>query len=610
MLPTTGPWHWLTAVHSESRRPALRWLPGLLLALLLALAAGYVSYQQQLAAVREESGFKLNLYRKVIQSELKRHTYLPLTLARDTQLRQFLQQPDDAAGAALNRQLEALSAGTDAHNIYVMDRNGTTVATSNWNQPFSFLGQNYGFRPYFQRALRGQPDAYFAIGATTGTPGLFLSQPVQQDGRILGVVAIKVSTRPLEQLWQQQGDEKVFLTDRHQIIFSSNEPAWIYRALQSPDPEQRRYLQATRKYGQQSILPLDTALPNDSPLLYLAVADQPARSYLHQQLPVQDTDWQMHILSQTSPARIAAIRSFLISLLVLALLALASYVLVKRRRTAMRLQQAHDLLEQRVEERTRALTLSNQQLQHEISQRQQAHEALRNAQAELIQASKLAALGQMSAGITHELNQPLTALRTFASSGEKLIERAHYQAASENFARIFTLTGRMGEIINHLKTFARKSEPRREPVALADCLQQALMVTRHQAEQGLVELQCPMPATHIRVMGDPVRLEQVFINLLCNAIQALEGQPDARICITTRQLDDWISIRLNDNGPGFESSTLESIFDPFFTTKAVGEGLGLGLSIVYGILMEHQGNIEARNNQGAEIELTLPALKE
>jgi len=580
---------------------------------LLTAAVSHYSYYSTLAQLEQESHFKLNLYKKVVLSELKRHAYLPLMLSKDDQVLEYLHDSElKIKGQALNAHLESLSEGTDALNIYLMNPDGTTIATSNWQDQTSYLGRNYRYRPYFQNALAGKPGIFFAIGVTTGIPGLFLSHPVYLNDEVAGVVVVKVSMKPLEKLWAEQGTEKVFLTDANDIIFSSTESDWRFNALFKLSPQQRESLRADRKYLDYPIRSLPIRLDTDIQNYRMILISDGHRNGLHylwltQALP--NSPWKLHIMASGHSAREAAINVFFLGLLLSSLVGLLAYVLMKRKRVADRLREAHNLLEQRVEARTKELSESNLQLTYEVAQRQKAHEALRQAQDDLIQSSKLAALGQMSAGITHELNQPLSAIQTFARNGEKLIQRQRFEAAGENFSRIFSLTSRMGEIINHLKTFARKSQKRRETLDLKRCVQNALLLVDHMSERDQVRIDIVAETDQpLLVSGDPVRLEQVFVNLLSNGVQALLSTVNTEkiIVIKIRPAGENAEVVIHDNGPGFDDEVLESIFDPFFTTKEVGEGMGLGLSIVYGILMEHNGDIVARNNSGAEIRVRIP----
>ncbi len=581
--------------------------------LLLTAGVSHYSYYNTLSQLEQESHFKLNLYKKVVLSELKRHAYLPLMLSKDDQVLEFLHDSElKMKGQALNAHLESLSEGTDALNIYLMNPEGTTIATSNWQDKTSYLGVNYRYRPYFLNALAGQPGIFFAIGVTTKIPGLFLSHPVYLNDEVAGVVVVKVSMQPLEKLWAEQGAEKVFLTDANDIIFSSTESDWRFNALSSLTPSQRESLKADRKYLDYPIrsLPIrEDSDVQDYRLIRIAEGPRKGKHYLWLTQALPNSPWKLHAMASAHGAREAAINAFFLGMLLSSLVGLLAYVLMKRKKVADRLREAHDLLEQRVESRTRELSESNLQLTYEIEQRQRAHEALRRAQDDLIQSSKLAALGQMSAGITHELNQPLSAIQTFARNGEKLVQRQRYDAAEENFSRIFALTSRMGEIINHLKTFGRKSRKRTESVDLVQCVENALLLVDHMSQRDQVEISFDVEKdASLVVTGDPVRLEQVFVNLLSNGIQALHSSdnPDKRMEISLKALAESAEVIIHDNGPGFDDQVLESIFDPFFTTKEVGEGMGLGLSIVYGILMEHNGEIDARNNKGAEIRVCLP----
>lgn len=580
-------------------------------ALLLIQSVRY-AYTEALATLEQDSHFKLNLYKKVLLSELKRHAYLPLTLAKDKQIRRFLQTPNNPIKRqALNQYLQSLSEGTDALNIYLLDKNGTTIATSNWHDTFSFLGKNYRYRPYFQNALKGQADVFFAIGATTRTPGLFLSQPVYIKHQVQGVVAIKVSMQPLEALWAKQGNEKVFLTDAHGIIFSSNESNWIFHSLAPLTDAQKQRIGASRKYLNTLISPLNIkpVKPQTTNLVHINQPYVLEQTYLQQSQPLANRHWQLHILTDTQKAKQAAINAFFIGFLLLILCLLILYGLNKRRRIAKRLRQAHEQLEQRVTERTHELAQLSLELNRNNQQLKQANDALLQTQNELIQASKLSALGQLSASITHELNQPLAAIRTFANNSEKLLARNQPKLVAENLQHIFALTERMGNIINHFKTFARKTDASRHPVLITECIKQSLNLLAHLIQEKQIQVSLSGATQKLWVLGDAVRFEQVFVNILSNAIHALGKQTDKQIKIRCMQQNNRVIVQVKDNGAGIDESILDSIFDPFFSTKEVGEGMGLGLAIASRIIQEYGGHISAHNHEGAEIRIDLPKLK-
>ncbi len=279
----------------------------------------------------------------------------------------------------------------------------------------------------------------------------------------------------------------------------------------------------------------------------------------------------------------------------------------KRKAAEDRLRQALEEQEERIRERTAELQASNRQLHHEIVERKRAEAVLRETQNELIQASKLAALGQMSAGLTHELNQPLTALRTFCASGKLLLQRGLHAQVEENFGQIQELTERMAKLTSQLKTFARKSrgEILRVPVRLA--IEQSFDLLANRIAQEEVEVVLNLPGAEVQLLGDQVRLEQVVINLVSNAIDAMAGRAERRLAVDYRLTPKYLWLTFTDSGGGIPAEILPQIFDPFFTTKEVGEGLGLGLSIAYGIVKDWGGSLQAKNVEGgAEFTIKLP----
>ena len=238
-----------------------------------------------------------------------------------------------------------------------------------------------------------------------------------------------------------------------------------------------------------------------------------------------------------------------------------------------------------------ALRSVNQQLEVRVEQRTAA---LRNAQAELVQNSKMAALGRMSSAITHEMNQPLTGLRTILSSNELLIERGEMQILNANMKLVNTLVDRMSAMTTQLKTFAFNRPDKLEPVSVSDTLQQVLRIHQHRLDKCNVRVR--MPAQLNSILGEPHRLNQVLGNLIVNALDAMQGNDDQSLIISAVQEQDKIIIEVTDNGPGVNEEQLEHIFEPFYTSKKIGEGLGLGLVITANSVRDMQGTITALNN--------------
>ncbi len=303
--------------------------------------------------------------------------------------------------------------------------------------------------------------------------------------------------------------------------------------------------------------------------------------------------------------RLAASQAAAVAALCLAFGAL-SFLATERRRTLAR---ANAQLEARVKARTQALRDINNELRREAAERTQAQGALARAQADLVQASKLSALGQLSAGISHELNQPLMAVTSFAENGVLFLDRDHPERARENFNRISDMTRRMGRIIKNLRAFSKQESVQQVPVDLGDVLASALELTQARQDAVGVTLDYAPPATPIWVRGGEVRLGQVFVNLITNALDAVAGADERRVAITIFQ-GDAVTVQISDSGPGLADP--DKVFDPFYSTKAAGsaKGIGLGLSISYAIVQSVGGEIRAENTgRGACFSVTLLPVK-
>lgn len=215
----------------------------------------------------------------------------------------------------------------------------------------------------------------------------------------------------------------------------------------------------------------------------------------------------------------------------------------------------------------------------------------RQTRDELIQSAKLAALGQMAAGIGHELNQPLAAIRAHIHSAKTLISRDRSQQALTSLEKIGSLTGRIAGQISHIRRFARRPDAKLQSVDLKDAVCGALSLLEHRFEEEDIALDLSLAEGAVPVMAEPVRLEQVAVNLIANAIDAVENCSVRKISIAVARTPEGATLLVADNGSGIAPENHDSIFDPFFTTKPVGSGLGLGLSISYNILKDFDASI-------------------
>ena len=530
---------------------------------------------------------RLGLYASSIRNAVGRYDYLPFLVARDHEVLDLLDAPSDALRDAVNRRLETANAAAGSAALYVVDRSGLALAASNWADPAqSFVGQTYDFRPYFRQAVEAGSGRYFGIGVTTGLPGYFLSHAVHLAERLVGVAVVKIDLEPLQRDWAA-GGERVLVTDENGIVFLSSHAGWKYHALRPlPDAVKARLAQ-TRQYDRSEVMPLGLhdgpVKENGARLVSLpdSVPGGSRRAYLMQELALPEFGWTIRFLSDLEPVKAQAAGAAVLTAMGFLLLA-AALALGWQRRHALRLQQeARAMLERRVEERTAELLTANR--------------VLREAQEELVQAGKLAALGQMSAALAHEINQPLAAIRTFVASTRLLAERGETAMVRDNLAMIGDLAERMAVLSGHLKDFARKGPARVEAVPVARTMDRALalLAPRLREEEVRVEQAIPSDA-HVR--GDAVRLEQVFVNLLRNAADAMDGSDERRLTLTAaRDAEGW-EIRIRDTGTGIAEAHQFQLFDPFFTTKEVGQGLGLGLSLSYGIVRDFGGTLRAENN--------------
>lgn len=258
-------------------------------------------------------------------------------------------------------------------------------------------------------------------------------------------------------------------------------------------------------------------------------------------------------------------------------------------------EQAQEELERRVEERTADLARVNTQIEAEIAERRLTEQQLRQTQADLIQAGKLAGLGQMSAALSHEFNQPLAAAKTYADSAALLIERGRTAEASDNVRRISGLIDRMASISRHLRNFARKPNEKLGPVRLDEVMRDTLEIVAARIKTAGAKMDIELDGD-LMVRAGSVRLQQVLVNVISNAADAVEGLDDRTLSVRAWREDGKAVLTVRDRGGGVAPSVAERIFDPFYTTKGVGRGLGLGLSISYNIIKDFGGSLTVSNH--------------
>ncbi|WP_422403500.1 sensor histidine kinase [Pseudomonas sp. GZD-209] len=568
---------------------------GLIILLILVgtgLSAGWAMHQAKREAMQadaQRASQQLGLYANNLHTLIERYRALPAVLALDPELIDALRGPvTDPVQNALNHKLERINGAANSSTLELLDRTGLAIAASNWRLPTTYVGSNYGFRPYFKQTRSQGSGRFYAVGVTSGVPGYFLASAVNDEhGRFLGAMVVKLEFPELEREWRQ-GSDILLVSDARGITFIANQEGWRYRELQPLSGADRAELAETRQYDKQPLVPLQhqalTRFADNSHLTRVQGPDG-AAEYLWESLPLEAEGWTLHLLRKPQVAedgRNAALAAAAIWLT----LVFAALFVSQRLRLARLRQRSREELKRQVEERTREL---------------------RTAQEGLVQSAKLAALGQMSAALAHEINQPLTTQRMQLETLRLLLDHGRYDQARQALEPLEQMLTRMAALTGHLKTFARNSPGGlRERLDLATVVDQALHLldARIHAEAVDVALYLARPAW---VRGDAIRLEQVLINLLRNALDAMADKRYKRLEIRIELDDGQWRLSVLDSGGGIEPADLAKVFDPFFTTKPVGEGLGLGLAISYGIVVDAGGCLQVENLPGgARFSLTLP----
>ena len=611
-------------------RPALAPLLAVGSLVLLTWASYAWVKQRQLDELHRTLDSRAELYAASIGGALNKYEFLPLAVAQSDAVAQLLERPSADKVTQINAYLVDMNRRAGAFAVYVLDDKGTTLASSNWQDRSSYVGVNYGFRPYFKNAIAGGIGRFYGIGFSTFEAGYFISQPVQRDGRILGIVAAKVNLDWIEQSWRTPGaGEQIWVKDANGVIILATTPAFKFKTLAPLSPAAKNDISAQRQFLQEnlpilphkvlrqfadgaSVMTLERQQSGDTPALS-GSADK--ADYLAVNRALGPLQWQITVLAELDQVNAAARNAAMAAALGWALLLLAlMYARQRRRRIADKLNaqqtlaRAYEQLEIKVEQRTADLVHANGRLQAEVAERERAEQTLRYAQAELVQSGKLAAIGQMAAGVTHELNQPLAALQTFSDNAKVFLARGRIDDALDNLSTISDLVKRLGYVTSQLKGFARRSDDARKPVSVRQAFAQTMLQIRTRKHSQRLTLHESWLEDDIIVLCNAIGLEQVFTNLITNAMDAVPESEPVQIWFQVRREGSLAVLHITDNGPGIPLASLDKIFDPFYTTKE--HGLGLGLSISAGILRAAGSALAVRNRSaqeggGAQFTITL-----
>ncbi|HCH22802.1 MAG TPA: hypothetical protein DE179_00720 [Oceanospirillaceae bacterium] len=564
-----------------------RWL-GLMAVVFLVLAGTlyvaayrvFVLDEQVAAQQQAQTG------RDSLDTASQQHKPLLYALANDGDVKTTLLtgQP-----SKLNKKLYDLTAKAGLEALYLMDLTGLTVAASNYQNDITYSGKNYSFRPYFKDAKLGKSGAFFAIGATTGIPGYFISESVLDDqGNIIGVLAAKVSVSAFASIWADGARGLVSNKDRVVILASDN--LWLYSSLTPLTHVQEQNIKVQRQFADRHIEPLGWDVKDSNSAIVSGDL------FVYAQSSETENGWTLHLLLDPTAVQQKSALVAVVSTAVL-LFVWAWALMIRSRRMKQALQQS--------ETSRSALIDANTRLEQEVSERILAQASLGKAQKQLVQTSRMAALGQLSASVIHELGQPLTALNTYLAAAEL---DNHDVNAKELIANLQNVSKRMQLTTDELRVFSRPDERGQQAIDLHEVIASAVAMAKLTLPLRDLKLDILEPDRQAKVMGHKPRLEQVIINLLSNACSALADMPDPYISIHILLMDDNWCVQVADNGPGFSGQDAQKLFEAFYTTNAKTNGMGLGLAICAAIVEEHHGQIGAQEREGggAQFNICLP----
>lgn len=588
------------SLHSASKPHLIksRYLFALIIAVCVLI--GYVVYQfvfsREIDREVDRNRQYLESLSLSLNATLQKYEELPLVIAQDRRIRNALEHANKSGilGEA-NRYLERINQILGTETVYTMNEHGLTIVSSNWNKPDSFVGDNYAFRPYYIDAVRQGVGKFYGVGIASGKAGYYIAYPIKSDQDLLGVITIKIGLAEIQKALSETKNDLVVINEDGVVILSSD-PANRYKTTRILDEAALESIANTRQFPGQSLSPLNHMGFQVQMDLKQPVSLLGGNRLMVQSVPLGSRGWQIAQINDTREARNYAVASALAVGFAMGFLLITAQNIYFRRRERQEKRQLFADIDAKIAERTMELTAK-------ISELERAEAVLRQTRDEAVQAGKMAVLGQMAAGVTHELSQPLSAIQLYAGNARKLIDAGRLDVVTENIDSINELVARAGSILSELKTLYRNDPTSIEAVPLKSVIQNALLVMKPFVEKAAINLN--ISVMDEQVFGSRGKLEQVFVNLLSNAIDALSGRPDARIDIVAERTPSGVTVHFSDNGPGISNAQIDKLFEPFYTTKPSGQGLGLGLAITRFIVDSVGGRITCANLPAGGLEFTL-----
>ncbi|MBX9740930.1 MAG: sensor histidine kinase [Beijerinckiaceae bacterium] len=561
--------------------------------LLVVMLAGDLARKFRLTQIAELANLQAERHATQLATELAQFDHLPDIIRYHPSIIKLFENPySNEHVAEANRYLEQVNAASASSVLYVLDRYGVCIASSNWRDVTSFVGVDLSYRPYFREALRVGSHHFYGIGTTTGVPGYFYGRAIPNHENPVGVGVVKIE-RLQAASWPGSG--RVLMVDGNGVIVLSSEDRWRYRTIaQLPEATQNR-MRAARQYENVPLRPLglqlvETLGPSSS--VYSVPDDKGVRSdVLAVERVLTGSDWKVMVLLDL--AEVSTFRFWVQALVALTATTIALLVLyLLQRWRASRIELAARA----------ALAQSNSELESEVLNRTQdlilANRQLRETRDELVHSAKLAAIGQIAAGVTHELSQPMAAIRSLSDNAAVFLARGQADGVSGNLRLISDLVDRMSGITGQLKVFARKRPSVLAAVPVRRMIAESLLLLDEKIRRTGARVLETYAEDDLFVRADGDRLVQVFVNLVSNALDAVAGSSSPKLEISAMMSEGRVVVHVRDNGPGLSSNVMAHLFEPFFTTKLAGSGLGLGLAISERILRDFEGTLRGRNAEG------------
>ena len=601
-----------------------------LLSLVTLLGSGLVFIlaewsEKKALTTAEKNARSLLLYQSSnLMANLNKFSVIAVSVSKRPDVIEIFRSHKPTSNLIHAKKLASITAGiTGARDFWLVNKNGSIFSSSDASQE----GLNISDEAYFESGFQGRLGRASVVDQDNRRSYIFAA-PVFVDQKVNGLVVIRVNLETIEYAWALL-TEPMLATESGGRVLLTNIKNWRLNRFASLLENSRPLAKPNKNQAEQTNNPDNRSTIDDSYSSEFSHYSQEANlitlkktingSNSHHYIEVTTyiplLEWTLHVLTDLSPIKQQRYTTMIISALLLALLILSLWILFQRRRQLIernRYQTAFaSKLEKQVLDRTLELTTTNEKLKQQVSERIAAETALRETQEDLLQAAKLAGIGQMSAALAHEYNQPLAAIRSYSDNALQLLSLQKVGDVEDNLLRISRITERMADLTKTLRSFAHKPKAGLEPVTLSTVMDEIIILLSPQAKKQGVELRIVPSEEPAKVIAGHIRLSQVIMNLITNAMDALETANQKCVEVSWKILDEQVEILVKDTGPGISEALQEKIFTPFFTTKTAGTGLGLGLFIVYNIIKEFNGTIElqSQTGYGAVFSIKLPLAK-